>query len=306
MKGKVKALYRKSTNSSVAYSRAGDVFHYRWAARRCLRLIQSSSKLESVVIEGSEERKKAGEYVIDVSEYYDRYASNKRIEYYQLKHTTVQHDKPFTLSELQGTIVGFSERYQQHVEEKSLNGISFTIITNRKIGETFKQNLDNIVNGGKVNQRFNQTLKKYTKLDGTELIGFCSLLSLEDSEGDYNVQKEDLRVEMARLQPGSIDPAQVDSIVSLVQEKVLPNSNGIIVKEDILRPFGVNSDKQLFPAPPLFEESDNIIIRDQYKSLIDTITTADHPLIIHAEGGVGKSIFSQYVVEALPKGVQWE
>ena len=156
-----------------------------------------------------------------------------------------------------------------------------------------------------MNKRFSQTLKKYTKIDGKELIRFCSLLNLEDSEGDYNVQKEDLRIEMARLQPGSIDPAQVASIVSLVQEKVLPDSDGEIIKEDILRPFGVASEKQLFPAPPLFEETDNLTIREQYQSILNTITTADQPLIIHAEGGVGKSVFSQYVLGRYLK-VHWE
>ena len=290
-----------NTNKLVSYSRAGDVFHYRWAARRCLRLIRPNSHLESIVIEGSKEKKKAGEYVIDVSEYYNT-SSKKRIEYFQLKHTTVQHNTPFTLSLLQDTIVGFSQRYRQHVREKSLNGVSFTIITNRKIDDTLKQNLDTIAQGGKVNKRFSQTLKKYTKLNNKNLIHFCSLLNLEDSEGDYNVQKEELRVEMSRLQPGSIDSAQVDSIVSLVQKKVLPNSDGTITKEDILRPFKVTSERQLFPAPPLFEGLDNITHRSQYKSLLRTILTANQPLIIQAEGGVGKSVFSQYIVKELPKG----
>ncbi len=291
-----------NTNKLVSYSRAGDVFHYRWAARRCLRLIQPTSNLEMVVIEGSKESKMAGEYVIDVSEYYNDTDFEKRIEYYQLKHTTVQQDKPFTISKLKDTIVGFSKRYQQHAKEKSLDGIVFTIITNRKIAETFKQNLDAIVNSLKVNSKFSQTLKKYTKLDGKELVRFCSLLNLEDSKGDYNVQKEELRVEMARLQPGLIDTAQVASIVSLVQDRVLPDSDGKIIKEDVLRPFGVTSEKQLFPAPPLFDELDNITIRNQYQSLLDIIMVADQPLIIHAEGGVGKSVFSQYLIEALPEG----
>jgi hypothetical protein len=56
-------------NDLVRYSRAGDVFHYRWAARRCLRLIHPKSLLKRVVIEGSEESKIAGEYAIDVAEY---------------------------------------------------------------------------------------------------------------------------------------------------------------------------------------------------------------------------------------------
>ncbi|WP_029034556.1 hypothetical protein [Salinimicrobium terrae] len=290
------------TNKLVSYSRAGDVFHYRWAARRCLRLIQPITDLKMVVIEGSKEKEKAGEYVIDVSEYYNGTNSKKRVEYYQLKHTTVQKDKPFTLSGLKDTIVGFSERYQQHAKEKSIDGVFFTVITNRKVDQAFKQNIATLVKGGKVNKKFGETLKGYTQLDGKELIAFCRLLNFEDGEGDYNIQKEDLRMEMARLQPGLIDPAQIDSIVSLVQEKVLPHSSGKITKEDILRPFGVTSERQLFPAPPLFEEINGITYRDQYQNLLNTITSINCPLIIQAEGGVGKSVFSQYVLEALPEG----
>ncbi len=113
----------KNINDLVPYSRAGDVFHYRWAARRCLRLIQPSSHLESVVIEGSKQKKKAGEYVIDVSEYYNQTSSIKRIDYYQLKHTTVNarnQGTPFQLSDLKDTIVGFAERFRQHLKEKSI------------------------------------------------------------------------------------------------------------------------------------------------------------------------------------------
>lgn len=292
-----------NTNDLVSYSRAGDVFHYRWAARRCLKLIQPTSNLESVFIEGSNERKKAGEYVIDVSEYYNDTETKNRIEYYQLKHTTVQQDKPFTISILKDTIAGFSERYKQHSKEKSLSGVSFTIITNRKIDESFKQNIATISGGSdKVNQRFIQTIKKYTELEGKKLMQFCSLLNFADSEGDYLDQEDDLMIEMSRLQPGMIDTAQVDSIVSLVQRKVLPDSNGKIIKEDILRPFGVTSIGQLFPAPPLFEKLEKITDREQYLSVIHNIKTADHPTIIQAEGGVGKSVFSQYVLQVLPEG----
>jgi hypothetical protein len=76
-------------NDLVGYSRAGDVFHYRWAARRCLRLIYPNSALRTIVIEGSLEKEKAGEYVIDIAEY-SEFSGRKEIEYFQLKHTTVQ------------------------------------------------------------------------------------------------------------------------------------------------------------------------------------------------------------------------
>jgi|TARA_B110000261_G_C13091745_1_gene360177 hypothetical protein len=74
------------SNELVAYSRAGDAFHYRWAARRCLKLIYPGTTLRKIYIEGSKEPEKEGEYVIDVAEYYDGDITN----YYQLKHSTVR------------------------------------------------------------------------------------------------------------------------------------------------------------------------------------------------------------------------
>ncbi len=88
-------------NELVRYSRAGDAFHYRWAARRCLRMIYPKSRLHSIVIEGSKESELDGEYVIDVAEYSESAeGGSQEIAYYQLKHTTVRKEQPLTLSDL--------------------------------------------------------------------------------------------------------------------------------------------------------------------------------------------------------------
>lgn len=134
------------SDNLVAYSRAGDVFHYRWAARRCLKLIYPNSSLEKILIERSSEVEKAGEYVIDVSEYSTNLKGKQIIDYYQLKHTTVKEDEPFTLSDLKGTIEGFSQRHIQHRDESNskIAKVTFTIITNRAIANSFKDNLSAI------------------------------------------------------------------------------------------------------------------------------------------------------------------
>src|SRR5690606_3481835 len=105
------------SNELVAYSRAGDIFHHRWAARRCLRLIYPTSCTTEIYIEGSSETEKAGEYIIDVSEYSTGDTEKKKIDYYQLKHTTVQGNEPFTISDLKDTFIGFAARYVQHKNE---------------------------------------------------------------------------------------------------------------------------------------------------------------------------------------------
>ena len=298
-------------NDSVRYSRAGDVFHYRWAARRCLRMIYPKSSLRSIVIEGSKERKLAGEYVIDVAEYSVSAERNvQEIAYFQLKHTTVRKEQPFNLSDLKGTIEGFAERYSEHFIRKpqtDLPSVTFTIVTNRPISESFKHGVLIISKGeqllnkdGKVNKQFQQTIEKYTKLNGHHLKEFCALIRFTDGEGDYNAQRYELHVEISQILAGTVDNPQIDHITTLVQEKALPESDGLIVREDILKRFGVTSERDLFPAPPEFEKMDNPIPREQHQQLLDCILSASSPIIIHAAGGVGKSVFAHQIVQSLP------
>jgi len=282
-------------NDLVGYSRAGDIFHYRWAARRCLNLIYPNTSLIDVVIEGSKESEKKGEYVIDVSEYY-----SDCVKYYQLKHTTVRKDIPFSLSDLQGTLEGFSERYSQHRKNKNRLNPSFVIVTNRPISSSFKKNIQLLANKEQVNNRFKKALEKYTKLTGHRLTHFCSLLQFDDSEGDYNIQKNELRTEISQLITGAVDNAQLESAVSLVSEKVLPHSNGLICKEDILKRFKISSEKDLFPAPPIWEKAENIIELEQHRNLKQNVLSSINPVIIHAPGGVGKSVFCRQLINSLP------
>ncbi len=286
----------------VGYSRAGDVFHYRWAARRSMRLLYPNSSLVAINIEGSQEKKKAGEYVIDVSEYYKR-DDKRSIQYYQLKHTTVQSDNPFKLSNLKSTFIGFAERYLQHFGSGTTpldaESIVFTIITNRKFDDVFKTNILNLANGHSVNTRFLTTIEKYTKLSNGQLRHFCSLLEVEDGEGDYELQKEELRIEIAQILAGNAKNHQIETITALIQEKVLPKSDGKIVKEDILKRFGITSERQLYPAPTLWENLDKIIKRPVHESLMVKINDSKKPIIVHASGGVGKSVFTRQFVSEI-------
>jgi hypothetical protein len=293
------------SNELVGYSRAGDVFHYLWAARRSLELIAPNSTLDAVVIEGSTERKKAGEYVIDVSEYY-KSDEEKSIKYYQLKHSTVRTDSAFTISDFKGVINGFAKRFIQHhgneVPPKDGACISFTIITNRKIDRTLKDNFCKLAHNENVTPQFRKSIEKYTTLRGNMLAEFCGIFHFEDGHGDFKAQKEELRVEIAQLLAGSVDNELIDTIVALIQEKVLPNANNVVRKEDILKRFGITSERELFPAPPAWDKLDSIITRDIYNSLKKEISKHPDPTIIHAAGGVGKSVFCRHFAANIETG----
>ena len=293
-------------NELVRFSRAGDIFHYRWAARRCLKMLHPKSSIKHIVIEGSKENAVAGEYVIDVAEYAENEESCENITYFQLKHSTKRVNEPFNLSDLKDTIEGFAKRFSALFNEDSdthqRKSVRFSIITNRQISNSFKSGILAIRNGEHPDRRFQNTLENYTKLKDEKLGRFCDSLNLIDGEGNYIAQRYQLHAEISEFLAGAVDNAQIDSVIALVQDKALPESNGEIVREDILKRFGVTSSRDLFPAPSEFEKSNDYINREQHEILINNILETSTPLIIHANGGVGKSVFARQIAESLPVG----
>lgn len=245
--------------------------------------------------------------MIDVAEYAENLEGFcEDITYFQLKHSTQRVNEPFNLSDLKDTIEGFSKRFSalfnQDSDADQSRSVKFSIITNRQISNSFKAGVLAIRNGEQPDKQFQRTIEKYTQLKDEKLRLFCASLSLIDGEGDYIAQRHELHAEISELLAGAVDNAQIDSVIALVQDKSLPGSNGEIVREDILRRFGVTSDRDLFPAPPEFEKSKVYIKREQHEILINNILEASTPLIIHANGGVGKSVFARQIAESLPDG----
>ena len=293
-------------NDAVIDSRAGDVFHYRWAARRCLRMVNPISKITSIVIEGSKEPDLAGEYVMDVTEYSEAAAgSHEDIAYFQLKHSSKRVDQTFNLSELEKTITGFAYRYRDHLKHSTnnLGTITFAIITNRPLSDAFKDGIQAIATGEKPETKFLNTLKRYTQLDDLTLQHFCAAFQWADDEGNFAEQKLELHFEMTLFFAGVVEHEEINNVIELVHKQVLPGASGKISPENVLMCLGGFTDKnQLFPAPPKFEPLNNPIQREQHAELLAQIVNASEPVIIHAGGGIGKSVVCRLLADDLPTG----
>lgn len=277
----------------IHFSRAGDIFHYRWAVKRSLKLLDFNTDLSHITIEGSLEPSLAGECVVDVAEYSISTSGKKSVEYFQLKHSTVQVDKHFTLSLLEDTIKGLSKRFKE-LDGKSHGYIrkKFTVITNRLISPNFKKNIEKIAKGIEAGKTFTQTIKSYTKLNDSELKQFCKNLSLCDSEGNYDEQKHDIHKELSKLTVSKNISDREKLLVAKIWEKIEPGKNNVLKQEDILEAFDVTDINDFFPASPLFEPIPDYVPRDKQTSIVKSIESAITHTIITASGGVGKSILS--------------
>ncbi|GAA4910476.1 hypothetical protein GCM10023313_12030 [Mucilaginibacter defluvii] len=255
-------------------------------------------------MEGSKDKGKAGEYVIDLAEYYGDEAKISGITYYQLKHTTTQKDDPFIISGLKETFVGFGKKFQERKQAGDIGhqDIRFAIVTNRPIDPAFKSRIKELTQDTCKDKKFINTIRRYTGLDPVDLAVFCSILSLDDTQGDYNLQKAELRVELFRLLAGPVDNAQLSSLTTIISDKALPDSDGLLLREEVLKCFGFSSESELFPAKPVWEPPTPVIGRDSYQELADQLMSSGAPVLIHAPGGVGKSVFTRYMIEHIKEG----
>ncbi len=306
-----------SNSDLVRYSRDGDQFHYLWAARRCLPLLSHSSGLVAVSIEGASTSEsdsgsaiEVGEELIDIAEYYgsENFERADSIRYYQLKHSTQHPNEPWTASGLEKTLKGFAKRYrlicEQSDTEQCQQKLNFYFITNRPISADILETVAEVAAGADASHPIERKkLEEHTGLTGDELSRFCRLMHLDGQHEGYWDQRNLLIQEVSGYLPGADMDAPVQ-LKELVNRKALSESsnNPTITKTDLLRAFRTD-ETYLFPAPSCIIDTDNVVPREQEETMISKIVGGDSSsIIIHADGGVGKSVFATRIRHGLPLG----
>lgn len=299
--------------ASVLASRDGDQFHYHWAARRCLELLPGGSDLVAVTIEGPSASEgatiEAGEEIIDVGFYFgveDRKTA-RQVDYTQLKHSTVHAADPWTGSGLKGTLEGFAKRYRDLVAELSADDVAarfrFRFTTNRPIQVDVLESLADLAIGGAPRHPTIHTLLLgYVGGDAAEASRFLALFSAEGGEDDLWAQRNLLTQDVRAYLPDSDFDAPVQ-LKEMVTRKATTEfaANPSIRRNDVLRALGATED-DLTPAPNMIAEPDNELAREQEAAILGQLLAATSPLVIHAEGGVGKSVLAARLSRAMPDG----
>jgi len=298
----------------VRFSRAGDQFHYRWAARRCLALLDPASELACITIEGisSDESEveytESGEEVVDVAEYYGGSSIKraKKISYHQLKHS-YKTDESWTLSGLSKTLEGFFKRYEvfkKDAEDFGRQGVEFTFTTNRPAAKGIHELFERIKKGSLEDGDTKHwiQIKGYLNTDDDALAyEFFANFRIDDSQ-DIHWRQRNILIEELRGYIAGPDKEAADQLWRLMIDKAMPEyaNNPEITREDVLRYLNTDKD-ELFPAPCLIEQGSEHFRREQEDDFLQNILTNDGcPVIIHAEGGIGKTALANRLRGRMP------
>jgi len=296
----------------VRFSRDGDQFHYSWAARQCLKLL--SSDLVAVTIEAASSADTAnisggdaGTEVIDIAEYYgsEDPPEARLVRYLQLKHSTLRAGVSWPPSGLKKTLAGFAKRYvalsATFAPPKTEEHVEFCFVSNRPVDVALMETIADAAAGAAPRHpKLLAKLRTFTRLKGPRLRAFCKRLRILDKEESYSAQRFRLAEDLRGYLPGDDADAPVQ-LKELVTRKATSDfaTNPAIRKMDVLRALGV-TEVSLFPAPPRLESSADSIAREQERDLARQILASSGIAVVHAAGGVGKSIFAQRLGLHLP------
>lgn len=304
-----------ATLGSVGPSRSGDQFHYQWAARQCLGLLAGWDGLVAISIEGpshyeGDASTDVGDEVIDVGLYYgsEELSEAKAVRYVQLKHSSRQAHMPWTASGLAKTIAGFGKRFKDLQGTLGIDALTeklrFVFLTNRPIDVSVLEALADLSTGAEAPRHLatQQLLKGYAKLTDDLVQRFFSAFSVEAGEPDLweqrNLLSQDLNAYMSEP-----DADALLQLCELVTRKASDEweKDRSIRTYDVLRALKV-TEVELLPAPSLIAEPSHVLARAQESDILSALLEAQRAVVIHAEGGVGKSILSARLARAMPEG----
>ena len=302
----------------VRSSRDGDQFHYYWAARQCLKLLLPGSGLVAVSIEGSSpedpmaadgqgpDDDPTGEYVVDIAEYYGDAAPDAadKIVYRQLKHSTVRADQPWTASGLKNTLEGFARRFLALGDASPglRERVSFEFVSNRPVDDAVIRALSDIGQGvSPASPRIADYIQGCLELPEALAGQFCRQFVV-DARGPALLQLAHLfRQDVGALLPGAPNDGPLRLKEDIARRATSLEPDRLVTAGAVLAALGASPD-QLLPAPSLLQVPEAVVPVPQAAEIARFLAASKQPVVVHAAGGVGKSVLASQLAGFLPGG----
>ena len=302
---------------TVRASRAGHTFHERWAARRALQLVFPHDDIFAIAVEGISSTEVASpgagaEEVADLVLYYglgDNFQTCERLETVQFKYKL--RDEAVTAAYLKKTIEKFSDTilgYEKDFLATDVDKkVSFIFVTNSEFTESLWEAINAIIKGitptspGSATQARN--LKEWCANRGLLDAGrLFSRILFRAGEKSLAGQDNALKRTLTDWSAGADSEARLRllGLQDLVLKKAGPSgqSKNLIHREDVLDALDCEAE-DLLPAKPRFIDVGVVVERAELSATSNLIKTSELPVLVHAEGGVGKTVFVQSLAEGM-------
>jgi hypothetical protein len=307
----------KSTDS-VRASRDGHEFHEAWTARKSMQLLMPIDNLIGIAVEGLhpiDQAVAASETVeiADITLYYGKSATFKdadRVTIAQFKYSISKKDSVFRASDAKETIIKFAAAYLDHKKRhgtaKVREKLRFELITNRPIYPALEQALTCIADRKPLSGVIKKQAEQFNAacgLEGKDLVEFAGKCLFTGLAGNLPNLKRDLTRTIVDWSAASdaMAGARLGAMRQMVRDKAgcAGTNRNVIGHIDVLAALDVSSEDELRPCPTSLAEVGKVVEREQLAQAIAIVPKLEKPLLIHAAGGVGKTVFLESLAQSL-------
>lgn len=298
-------------------SKAGHAFHEAWAARTALELLPPSTDLTAITLEGFDERdeQSLGTGAVEIADLV-RYhgatdvARAHRVTVVQFKYSIASADTAVRAADLASTLTKFAltdaELRATHGDDHVLTVVRYEFATNRPIHENLGKAISAVVVGtqeagdiARQTGRIEQALKDYPH-PFTDLL---RRLELVGSKGSLTEAERAISTTLAAWsEPGDPDAEKrLLKLRNLIRIKAGPGSetDKRVDRVAVLAELEVEHEDRLYPTPDAFPEVEVVIQRDVLGNIAALVHESGPPLVIHAAGGMGKTVLMQGLADRL-------
>lgn len=310
----------RSRVDTTRASRDGHEFHEAWSARYALRLLNPREELVGVAMEGlhpADQKSARSETVevADVTLYYDgapTFAESNRLRITQFKYSISDEEKEFRATNAKKTIEKFAKTFSDYKKrygtQITLHKLEFELITNRPIFEPLHDAISALARGddcaGAAKKQMIQ-FRAAAGLSGVALRQFaqrCKITGLAGSLSSIQSELESDVVDWSATRD-PIARARLGNLRKLVRDKAghAGTEQNVILRTDILAALEISDVDELLPCPDALPDVGEVVLREQLDEALGIVENSSVPLLVHATGGVGKTVFLESIARSLGK-----
>lgn len=303
-------MARREKIDKVRASRDGHEFHEAWAARRAMQLLWPDTDLIAIAVEGPSPEDQAGAAattieIADLVFYYGgdpNFEDAARTTYAQFKYSIADKDKDFRASHAKKTVEKFAATYRflkrkygaEAVEKK----LDFQLVTNQPIADALIKAIEATAAEATCKGDIEKQAKQFrtaSGLTGKPLAAFARKFKLIGRSGSLPETKNELASLLVDWSATS-DPiarARLGKLQELVRDKAgyAGTNRNLIRRTDVLAALQIDDPEDLLPCNAALIEVGKVLEREQLGDAISQIAGMSAPILIHATGGVGKTVF---------------
>ena len=302
----------------VRASRDGHEFHEAWAARKATQLLWPDTDLIAIAVEGLSPTDQAGATastieIADLTFYYGlvpNFKDSARTTIAQLKYSIADQDNDFRASHTKKTVEKFSAIYRSFKRKYGAEAVEakldFQLVTNQPINGSLIQAIDATARGasptGDVKEQAKQ-FKAASGLSGKSLENFARKLKIIGRTANLRQTKNEIASLLVDWSATSdlIATARLGKLRELIRDKAgyAGTDRNLIRRTDLLAALQIGDPKDLLPCEAALVDVGPVLEREQLYEAIVRISNNSTPLLIHATGGVGKTVFMHSLASKL-------